>query len=97
MAGHVGAKLDAAPDDIPAHAYWFGEDQARYVMTVPAAKVKAVLDRARDASVLVSSIGTTGGDALVLPGERAITLSTLRDKFEGWLPGYMAGEPPAAA
>src|SRR5882672_5851794 len=61
MAGYVGAKLDAAPDDIPAHAYWFGEDQARYIVTVPAAKVKAVLDRARDASVLVSEIGTTGG------------------------------------
>ena len=35
--------------------------------------------------------------ALALPGERAITLGSLRDKFEGWLPGYMAGEPPAAA
>jgi phosphoribosylformylglycinamidine synthase len=51
-----------------------------------------VLDRARAASVLVSAIGATGGDALVLPGERAITLASLRDKFEGWLPGYMAGD-----
>ena len=95
MAGSVGAKLDDAPDDIPAHAFWFGEDQARYLMTVPAAKAKAVIDRARNASVLVSRIGTTGGDTLVLPGERAIPLAALHDKFEGWLPGYMAGEPPA--
>ena len=36
-----------APDDIPAHAFWFGEDQARYLVTVPAAQVEAVLARAR--------------------------------------------------
>jgi len=94
MAGHIGAKLDDAPDDIPAHAYWFGEDQARYVVTVPEAKAKAVLDRARAASVLVSRIGTTGGDALTLGAERPILVTILRDKFEGWLPAYMAGEMP---
>ena len=77
MASGIGAKLDDAPDDIPAHAYWFGEDQARYVVTVPAAKVKAVLERARAASVLVSRIGTTGGDAFALPGERALPVATL--------------------
>ena len=34
MASGIGAALDAAPDDMPAHAYWFGEDQARYLVTV---------------------------------------------------------------
>jgi phosphoribosylformylglycinamidine synthase II len=92
MAGGIGAALDAAPDDIPAHAYWFGEDQARYVVTVPAAKAEAVLDRARAASVLVSRIGTTGGDALTLPGERPILVKILSERSEGWLPAYMAGE-----
>jgi phosphoribosylformylglycinamidine synthase subunit PurL len=92
MASGIGAELDAAPDDIPAHAYWFGEDQARYLVTVPAAKVKAVLERARAASVLVSQIGTTGGDAFTLPGERALPVAKLRETFEAWLPTYMAGE-----
>src|SRR5205085_7117422 len=31
MAGGIGAELDAAP--FAAHAFWFGEDQARYVVT----------------------------------------------------------------
>jgi phosphoribosylformylglycinamidine synthase len=92
MAGHIGATLDEAPDDIPAHAFWFGEDQARYVVTVPAAKVSAVLDRAREASVLVSRIGTTGGNALTLGAERPILVTILKDRSEGWLPAYMAGE-----
>src|SRR5471032_2495564 len=92
MAGQVGAVLDDAPDDIAAHAYWFGEDQARYVVTVPAAKVADVLDRARADSVLVSRIGTTGGDALTLPGERPILVTILKERSEGWLPAFMAGE-----
>jgi phosphoribosylformylglycinamidine synthase len=91
MASGVGAKLDAAPDDIPAHAYWFGEDQARYIVTVPAAQAQAVLERARDASVPVWSIGTTGGDALTLAGERPMLVTMLRERSEGWLPAYMAG------
>jgi phosphoribosylformylglycinamidine synthase len=59
---------------------------------VPAAKVKAMVERARAASVPVWEIGTTGGDALTLPGERPILVTMLRERFEGWLPAYMAGE-----
>ena len=97
MARASARRLTAAPDDIPAHAYWFGEDQARYLVTVPAAKAEAVLARARAASVPVWGIGTTGGDALTLPGERPILVTMLRERFEGWLPAYMAGERFASA
>ena len=92
MASHIGAALDAAPDDTPAHAFWFGEDQARYVVTVPAAKVDAVLERARAASVPVWRLGVTGGKALSVAGERPLAVAGLRGTFEAWLPAYMAGE-----
>jgi phosphoribosylformylglycinamidine synthase len=84
--------LSEAPSDIPAHAHWFGEDQARYVVTVPAAKADAVLARARDAAVLVTRLGVTGGEALSVTGERPVPVATLRDRFEAWFPAYMAGE-----
>src|SRR6185503_4963838 len=42
MASGIGADLDAAPEDTPAHAFWFGEDQARYLVTVPADRAEAV-------------------------------------------------------
>ena len=29
----------------------------------------------------------------MLPGERAIAVAKLRERFEGWLPAYMAAEP----
>jgi phosphoribosylformylglycinamidine (FGAM) synthase-like enzyme len=92
MASGVGAELSAAPSDIPAHAHWFGEDQARYLVTVPPPMVESVLARARAANVPVWTIGTTGGDALTLSGERPILVTILRERFEAWLPAYMAGE-----
>jgi phosphoribosylformylglycinamidine synthase len=92
MASGIGAVLSAAPTDIPAHAHWFGEDQARYLVTVPKDKVDALLERARGASVLVSRVGVTGGDALLIEGERPLPIATLKQTFEHWLPAYMAGE-----
>jgi len=92
MASSIGAELSAAPSDIPSHAHWFGEDQARYVITVPAERAEAVLARARAVSVPVWTIGKTGGDALTLAGERPILVTILRKRFESWLPTYMAGE-----
>ena len=47
--------------------------------------------RARAAGVPIRQLGMTAGDALTLKGERPILVAKLRERFEGWLPGYMAG------
>ncbi|MBN8935063.1 MAG: phosphoribosylformylglycinamidine synthase subunit PurL [Rhizobiales bacterium] len=91
MASGIGATLEAAPDDTPAHAFWFGEDQARYLVTVPADRADTVIRRVQEASVPVHRIGTTGGATLILPGERPILIKALTERFEGWFPQYMAG------
>jgi len=88
MAAGIGATLDAAA---PPHAFWFGEDQARYVVTMAAGRAADVMTRARQAGVPVRPLGTTGGDALTLGAERPILVKTLQQRFEGWLPAYMAG------
>src|ERR1700721_3453792 len=63
IAGGIGAQLLAAPESIVPHAYWFGEDQARYVVTVAAEQAGLVLAKMRGAGVPCTRIGTTGGDA----------------------------------
>ena len=73
-----------------AHAFWFGEDQGRYVITVPAAEAARIVDRAHSAGVPAREIGTTGGTDLVLDGE-PIPVAKLSEAFERWLPAYMAG------
>ena len=89
MASGIGAELDSAP--FAAHAFWFGEEQARYVLTVRAAAADAVIARARAAGVPVRTLGITGGDALTPKGERPILISKLQESFESWFPAYMAG------
>ena len=90
MASGIGATLDAAP--APAHAFWFGEDQARYVVTVGGRPRRRRSSRARGkAGVPVRQLGVTGGDALTLGAERPILVEALQQRFEGWLPAYMAG------
>ncbi len=91
MASGIGAILDAAPEDTAAYAYWFGEDQARYLVTVPAEIAEAVMERVQAASVPVHRLGSTGGDAIAIPGARTVAVKALAERFEGWLPSYMAG------
>ena len=92
MASGIGATLDAAPEDTPAHAFWFGEDQARYLVTVPADRAEAVIKRVQDASVPVHRIGVDRRRRIAIPGERAIAVKALAERFEGWLPAYMAAD-----
>jgi phosphoribosylformylglycinamidine synthase len=89
MASGIGAKLDAAPEDTPPHAHWFGEDQARYLITVPADRADALIKTVQETNVPVHRIGVTGGDAVAILGERAVAIGSLSDRFEGWLPSYM--------
>ena len=91
ISSGLGAKLDAGPKDLPPHAFWFGEDQARYVITAPAAGADKLIADAKAAGVPIATIGVTGGNALALPGETPILVAALTEKFEGWLPAYMAG------
>ncbi|HEY5608960.1 MAG TPA: phosphoribosylformylglycinamidine synthase subunit PurL [Alphaproteobacteria bacterium] len=93
MASGLGARLVAAPADTQAHAFWFGEDQARYLLTVRPADAEKVVRRGQQASVPVQRLGTTGGDTIALPGERPVLVKALTERFEGWLPTYMAGGP----
>jgi phosphoribosylformylglycinamidine synthase len=88
MASRIGAVLEA-PHGALAHAFWFGEDQARYVLTTK--DHGAVERRAKAQAVPLMRIGATGGRVLAFGDERPLSVETLIKRFEGWLPSYMAG------
>ncbi len=90
----ANAGLPEAPAPVPHPAFWFGEDQARYVVTVRESDAAAVLELAGVNGVPVRRIGTTGGSALTLPAERPVAVARLSERFENWLPGYMSGGSP---
>ncbi|OPY93972.1 phosphoribosylformylglycinamidine synthase II [Bradyrhizobium sacchari] len=92
IASGIGAKLLAAPTSLVSQAYWFGEDQARYLVTVPETEAGRVLAKMRGCEVPCVRIGTTGGDAIAIAGEAPVAIDSLRKSFERWLPEYMGGK-----
>ena len=91
MAKGIGASIAALPVG-PAHAVLFGEDQGRYLLSLPAGAAEAIVAEAKAAGVPAEIIGKTGGSELVLPGEAAVSVAALSKTHESWLPDYMAGK-----
>jgi phosphoribosylformylglycinamidine synthase len=88
MAGERGVVLFPPAADLPRCRYFFGEDQARYV--IETADPDAVLARARSAGVPACIVGVVGGVALTLPGAGAISVAALKAANEAWLPAFAA-------
>jgi len=90
MAGRTGVTLQPAPEGAVPHGFWFGEDQARYVLAT--ADGAGLIARADAAGVPVRSLGRTGGRELTLPGAFSISVEALRAANAAWLPAFMAGK-----
>jgi phosphoribosylformylglycinamidine synthase II len=88
IASGIGAVLEG-PSSLPPHAFWFGEDQARYVVTTQ--NTDAIVQRAKAAAVPLRRLGATGGRLLAIGGERPLPVADLKRSFEAWLPNYIAG------
>ena len=90
LSGNVGADVSAHADYTLAQ-WWFGEDQARYVITVPADKADAFstivgegLDMPQAEMVGFHRIGTVGGDSLL-----GVPLTDLRDAHQSFFREWM--------
>ena len=92
MAGGMGADIAAAPENLPLHAFLFGEDQARYLLAADQDVAADILDEAGAIGIPAAMLGVTGGDALILPGRQAISVKQLKATHEAWLPNYMTGK-----
>ncbi len=89
MPFRTGVSLLPAPTDLSEHAFWFGEDQARYVLAVLDAG--PLLEAARAAGIPARRLGRSDDrGALVLAGDRSISVRSLRDAHEATLPALMA-------
>lgn len=88
LAGNMGARLEAA-DHAHPHAFWFGEDQARYVITASQAEAEKILAQAQRSGIAAQRLGTVSGITIELAGEKPLELARLRETHEGWFPAYM--------
>ncbi|WP_397403334.1 phosphoribosylformylglycinamidine synthase subunit PurL [Phenylobacterium sp.] len=92
LASNVGLALNVQ-GDIPDHAAFFGEDQARYLVALSHDALEALDAAAEAAGVAYAIVGQAGGDEVSLSGASgfitAVDLEDLRSRHEGWLPGFM--------
>jgi phosphoribosylformylglycinamidine synthase len=87
LVNNIGVYLDPRDE---ALSWLFGEDQARYLIAMPAHSADLVYDAAEKAGVPAEPIGVAGGCEIAF-GEQALDIADLRKAHEGWLPAYMAG------
>lgn len=76
MAGNIGCTLDVPDVGMRPEAYWFGEDQARYLIMT--SKKDTLLQAAKEHNIPARLVGCTGGDSIVMPSGAVITIARMR-------------------
>ncbi|VAW01332.1 Phosphoribosylformylglycinamidine synthase, synthetase subunit [hydrothermal vent metagenome] len=92
MAIASGCGMVVEPHEtLPAHAWYFGEDQGRYLLNVSAVKLSKLQELSREFGVELTFVGEVIGDDIVLNSSR-MKVSELARKWEQWLPEYMENQ-----
>jgi phosphoribosylformylglycinamidine synthase len=88
IAGGTGVEVaQPSGNAVPSHAFFYGEDQARYLVATGSAD--KVLEEAKAAGVPAVVIGYSGGTSLVVKDLVSLKLADIKAAHEGWLPAYM--------
>jgi phosphoribosylformylglycinamidine synthase len=88
IAGGTGVEVSQpAGNAIPSHAFFYGEDQARYLIATGSAD--EVLADAEKAGVPAIVIGHSGGTSLIVKDLVSLKLDDIKAAHEAWLPSYM--------
>ena len=92
LAGGVGVHLSRLMPGTDEHAWWFGEDQGRYVLAVTDAAELMLAADAADIPVL--RLGAAMGSRITLADGSFVELEALRAAHERFFPAWM--EPDAS-
>lgn len=88
IAGGTGVDVaQPAGNTVPSHAFFYGEDQARYL--IASGSADEILADAAKAGVPAVLLGYSGGPSLIVKGLVSLKLSDIKAAHEAWLPGYM--------
>ena len=90
-----GTTNNIGTNALPPHAFWFGEDQARYVVSLAPDKTAAFVAAAKKAAIPLTELGKTQKGELTLDDELLISIEALRQAHESWFPNFMAHAPNA--
>ncbi|OUI84516.1 phosphoribosylformylglycinamidine synthase subunit PurL [Acetobacter orientalis] len=88
MASRVGCELESPTSGIRPEAFWFGEDQARYLVCVKDGA--AFCAAAQKNGVPARILGRSGGSDLILPSGITISAARLTTAHDAFFPTLMA-------
>ncbi len=89
LAAGIGVDIHRAPNSCPISGWYFGEDQARYLLAVDPNSVNPILSTAEGKGIFAAQIGTFGGTKVSSNDGLNLELSKIRSTYEAWLPGLM--------
>lgn len=89
MPNEIGISVNLT-SNIPAFAYYFGEDQGRYIISTQASNAAAIVQQAKEQNIAVDVLGNTGGTDINLQDAGSIAVSDLKTAHEGVLPGLFS-------
>ncbi|MBB2159147.1 phosphoribosylformylglycinamidine synthase subunit PurL [Gluconacetobacter sacchari] len=87
MAGEAGCVLLAPQSGMRPEAFWFGEDQSRYIVVVSDAEAFAAA--ATSAGVETRVLGEVAGDGLTLPSGATISKARMKAVNSAFFPALM--------
>jgi len=90
MARGLGASVAVPEGAATPLGFLFGEDQARYVVSVSPSVLDAVTSAAAAAGVEAKVLGTVGGEVLDVAGIATISVAKLKQGHDNWFPDFMA-------
>ncbi|WP_176084091.1 phosphoribosylformylglycinamidine synthase subunit PurL [Martelella sp. HB161492] len=96
MASGIGLKISLSESRGLPHALLFGEDQARYVIAVPAELGNFICASAEGVGVPFRRLGTAGGTRLEIDDLISLEIDALRTAHESWFPHFMDDAPQKA-
>jgi phosphoribosylformylglycinamidine synthase len=85
----LGASLQLDAGPVAPHAFLFGEDASRVVVSFPPAHRDAVVSAAEEAGVPVSVVGVVGGDRLTLQGLLDVPVAELSRAWRSGIPAVV--------
>jgi len=90
LAGKIGVQLDDISGIVPAGSFWFGEDQARYVISVEPSDSEALLADFVNKGIPAYQIGIVSGKEISIDGHGSLPLEQLSAESEAYLPNLLA-------
>ncbi len=88
LANGLGAEINLLTEH--PHAVLFGEDQARYLLTVDDEWADMFAANSEGSAIAFTRVGIVGGNMLKIGELISISLDELRKTHEAWFPDYMA-------